>query len=391
MIAKTKKIGGKMLPHALVITRNLPPLVGGMERLVWHIVDELNKSYNVHVVGPFACGPLLPQGTTCNEVPLKPIYRYLLHTFFIVIYRIFCQRPHLVVAGSGLTAPFAWLAARISRTHCVVYLHGLDIEARHPFYRLLWRPFFRHFDCVLVNSHFTQRLAIQIGIPKQRIRVLHPGVTLPDRDDADSQRIGFRARHNLGDIPIMLYVGRITGRKGLAVFCKTILARILEQHPEARTLVVGDDPVNALHRGKGERAHVEAILNENGLMQTVLFLGKIDDHELSAAYFAADILVFPVQQRKNDAEGFGMVAIEAAAHDLPTVAFAAGGVTDAIADDVSGKLITAGDNKAFSEAVINLLRKPFPIRKGKDIRAFAAKFSWPRFGERLRLFCNPRF
>lgn len=27
----------------LIITRNLPPLVGGMERLNWHMADELSK------------------------------------------------------------------------------------------------------------------------------------------------------------------------------------------------------------------------------------------------------------------------------------------------------------------------------------------------------------
>ncbi len=43
-------------PIALVITRNLPPMVGGMERLVWHIVDELRVDYRAHVIGPQGCG-----------------------------------------------------------------------------------------------------------------------------------------------------------------------------------------------------------------------------------------------------------------------------------------------------------------------------------------------
>jgi len=30
---------------ALLITRNLPPLVGGMERLVWHIAAALAQEY----------------------------------------------------------------------------------------------------------------------------------------------------------------------------------------------------------------------------------------------------------------------------------------------------------------------------------------------------------
>jgi phosphatidylinositol alpha-1,6-mannosyltransferase len=119
------------------------------------------------------------------------------------------------------------------------------------------------------------------------------------------------------------------------------------------------------------------------------FLGELaqDDPELGAAYFAADVLVFPVQKRMYDNEGFGMVAIEAAAHGLPTVAFAVGGVTDAVADNVSGRLVAAGDNEAFSRAVIDHLKNTSSLGNG-DITTFAAKFAWPRFGQRLRLLCR---
>ena len=30
-------------PRILLVTRNLPPLVGGMERLNWHMAEELAK------------------------------------------------------------------------------------------------------------------------------------------------------------------------------------------------------------------------------------------------------------------------------------------------------------------------------------------------------------
>ena len=373
----------------MLITRNLPPLVGGMERLVWHLVDELQLNYRVHVVGPSGCGPLLPPGTTFNEVRLRPLSNYLFHTLLVVMRRSLLQRPHLVVAGSGLTSPFAWMAARISRACCVVYLHGLDVEAAHPLYRLLWRPFIRRFDCIVVNSHFTRQLALHIGIPRHRIKVLHPGVSLPDLDDAKYRRLEFRKRYDLGDSPLLLYVGRLTARKGFAVFCAEILPSIIERQPDARVVVIGDEPASALLQEKGERARIEALLALNGLEQRVLFLGELSrkDPQLSAAYFAADVLVFPVQQRQNDNEGFGMVAIEAAAHNLPTVAFSVGGVTDAIADNVSGRLISPGDNQAFAQAVIDLLRLSSSNHK-LDCRSFAARFAWPLFGQQLRDLCK---
>ena len=154
------------------------------------------------------------------------------------------------------------------------------------------------------------------------------------------------------------------------------------------SVVIGDEPTSALLQTKGERARIEEILTINGLKQIVRFLGELaqDDPELTAAYFASDVLVFPVQKRMNDNEGFGMVAIEAAAHGLPTVAFAVGGVTDAVAARASGKLVAAGDNQAFSQAVTDQLKDAF-ARMG-DIIDFAAKFAWPIFGHRLRLLCR---
>ncbi|MCB2147286.1 MAG: glycosyltransferase family 4 protein [Deltaproteobacteria bacterium] len=378
------------LPDALIITRNLPPLVGGMERLVWHIVDELREGYRIHVIGPNGCGAQLPQGVTVTEVPLKPISLYLFRAIIAALREALHRRLHIVFAGSGLTAPFAWIVARLSGANCFVYLHGLDIEARHPLYRLLWRPFFRHFDRIMVNSRFTQQLASGAGIPPEHTTILHPGVQLPDMRDAIRKRIDFRNRHYLDDSPVMLYVGRITARKGLAVFADDILPRIVKQQPNAKLVVIGDEPTSALLQTKGERARIEEILMINGLKQSVRFLGELsqDDPELTAAYFASDVLVFPVQNRMNDNEGFGMVAIEAAAHGLPTVAFAVGGVTDAVADNISGKLVLAGDNYAFSRAVINQLNRASSNRM-HDINEFAAGFAWPLFGQRLRQICQP--
>jgi hypothetical protein len=40
----------KLKKKILFITRNLPPLIGGMERLNWHIIDELSKDYDVLLI-----------------------------------------------------------------------------------------------------------------------------------------------------------------------------------------------------------------------------------------------------------------------------------------------------------------------------------------------------
>lgn len=368
---------------ALLITRNLPPLVGGMERLVWHIADALAQDYHLHVIGPTGCAAHLPAGVSASEILIKPLWRFLFRVKWESIVQAIRRKPSVVFAGSGLTAPFAWLAARLAGAKCVVYLHGLDIEAQHPVYRLLWRPFFKRFDLVFVNSHFTQNLALGAGVSAERLRLLHPGVQLPAMDSAKQQRQAFRQQYNLGERPVLLYVGRITARKGLLPFVRDIFPAILADRPDTQLLVIGDEPTHALHSADSPRQKIAENLSSQGNTERVHFLGEMaqDDPQISQAYFAADVLIFPVQDSPGDNEGFGMVAIEAAAHGLPTVAFNVGGVADAVADGVSGWLIQAGDNAAFVRAVLRLLSEPI---EATAVRDFAHQFNWMAFNAALK-------
>jgi phosphatidylinositol alpha-1,6-mannosyltransferase len=115
----------------------------------------------------------------------------------------------------------------------------------------------------------------------------------------------------------------------------------------------------------------------------VRLLGKFDDATLEAAYFAADAHVFPVLDLPGDVEGFGMVALEAAAHGLPSIAFAVGGVPDAVAEGTTGRLVGARAYGAFSEAIIQALRTPYTEDLVRRCHEHASVFAWPRFEERF--------
>jgi phosphatidylinositol alpha-1,6-mannosyltransferase len=94
--------------------------------------------------------------------------------------------------------------------------------------------------------------------------------------------------------------------------------------------------------------------------------------------------VFPVKDIPGDVEGFGMVALEAAAHGLPTVAFGAGGVPDAVADGVSGSLVPAGDYPQMAACIDRYLAGDWGSVSPASCVAFAEDFAWPGYGERLR-------
>jgi phosphatidylinositol alpha-1,6-mannosyltransferase len=355
-----------------------------MERLIWHVVDALRLDYIVHVVGPSGAGRFLSDDVHAAEVQATTIFSFLLKAGLKALWSVFLHRPTIVFAGSGLVAPIVWLAARLVGSPCVVYLHGLDIKVSHAVYQTCWLPFFRRFDCVIVNSHYTRQLALDAGVLLERITIVHPGVTLPKIEDAAKQALAFRSRYDFDRHPMMLFVGRITERKGLACFAEHILPRIVLELPDAILVVIGGAPVDALQGGKNERSRVETILKKNDLEKNVYFLGHCSDKELGGAYFAADVLVFPVQESESDIEGFGMVALEAAAHGLPTVAFSVGGVPDAVSDGCCGKLISPGANKDFAQAVVEQLCERSKPGCGDECRKFAQKFEWVGFGGKIR-------
>ena len=367
----------------LHITRNLPPLVGGMERLNWHIADELSRRAQVQVVGPRGAAARKPANVELTEVPLRPLPRFLLASAWRALRLAWRQRPDIVLAGSGLTAPAAWLAARVCGARAVTYVHGLDVAVRHPLYRALWHPLLRRMDRVIANSQPTTELVRTLGITEDRIRIVHPGVGLPAAPQPAQALREFRAQHALGDGPLLLSVGRLTERKGLREFVQHALPDIVRQRPDVRLLVLGEAPTDSLLAGVQTRGSIQAVADTAGIGAHVRFLGVITDpQQLACAYENAAIHVFPVRQLPGDPEGFGMVAIEAAAHGLPTVAFATGGIVDAVAEGRSGHLVPPGDYVALSEAILHTLKDGKPHWQA-GAQQFARGFAWPTLGEKL--------
>ena len=370
-------------PRILHITRNLPPLVGGMERLNWHIADELSRYAQVQLIGPSGSAAQRPAAVPVTEVPLRPLPRFLLASAWqaVAVARRF--QPHIVLAGSGLTAPAAWLAARASGAHAHVYLHGLDAAVQHPAYRAVWHPAIRRMDGVIANSQPTAELARNLGVAAEKIHIVHPGVTLPAAPQSAEGLLDFRQRHQLGDRRLLLSVGRLTTRKGLREFVQHALPAIVRAAPDTLLAIVGDAPADSLHASVQTRDSIQAVADAAGISQHLRFLGVITDpQELACAYESASLHIFPVRHLPGDPEGFGMVAIEAAAHGLPTVAFATGGIVDAVAEGQSGHLVAPAHYPALAQAVLQVLAESSGAWQARA-NAFAAQFTWSFIGQKL--------
>lgn len=378
------------MPTILLITRNFPPRWGGMERLNWHIAEELAREFAVVLLAP-------PGATQLSSaIAHRPCALRPWPWFFVDAARQLLRRhamPHrvdVVLAGSGVTAPLAWWAARRYDCPALSYLHGLDIAFAHPLYRMLWLPCLRRMDSLIANSHATAQIAVQRGIAREKIHIIHPGTAQIAPDPTARQR--FRSHHGWTEHLLLLAAGRLTPRKGLAEFIRCALPAIVRAHPTCLLLVAGEPPHAALHAAPVAISQLQQLAMEAGVGQHLVFLGRLEGAALSEAYHAADLHVFPVRSLANDPEGFGMVAIEAAAHGLPTLAFATGGVVDAVAHEVSGWLCPPHDYEALARQAIAYLERVQRHDPSLDLlrarcRDFAARFAWPRFGEQLRRHC----
>jgi len=367
----------------LIVTRNLPPLVGGMERLNWHMAQELSGRGEVHVVGPQGAAALCPPGVQCTEVPLQPLWKFLACSTAKALCVARSWKPDRVLAGSGLTAPAAWLSARAAGSRASVYLHGLDAAVRHPIYQAVWHPVIRRMDNVIVNSRPTADLARAIGVDPQRVSVVHPGVQLPHKPQPSHVLSDFRKRHGLGDARILLSIGRLTTRKGLREFVEQALPAIVRERPDTLLLVIGDAPASSLYATHQTQASIQAVADAAGIGRHLKFLGVITNpSELASAYECASLHVFPVRCIPGDPEGFGMVAIEAAAHGVPTIAFATGGVVDAVSQGQSGALVAPDDYAGLAREVLAALERG-PDAWHSGAVNFARQFAWPMFGAQL--------
>src|SRR5690554_3460496 len=365
----------------LIVTRNLPPLVDGMERLNWHMADELSKYAEVKVIGPQGSAATKPEHVSLTEAPLKPLPLFLLITLFKTLLLAMHWKPDVILAGSGLTAPIAWLVSKLCRARSAAYLHGFDITVENKLYEHLWMPILNKIDRIIVNSTPTKKLACAAGIPERKISIVYPGVSLPEAPQPIRRIQAFKEQHGLTDKKILLSVGRLTTRKGLREFVELALPSIVEAEPDTMLLVIGGPPKNSLGAGVQTIESIQAQAQRSGVAAHIKFLGVITDKTLLAvAYEAADVHVFPVRHIPDDPEGFGMVAIEAAAHGLQTVAFATGGIVDAVRHGESGYLVGNNNYTELSSRVIELLNKPL---NKKNTSNFAQSFAWIQLGNNI--------
>jgi phosphatidylinositol alpha-1,6-mannosyltransferase len=345
-----------------------------MERLVYRLYGGLIENHEVSLLGPSGCEDFVASASDVKSTIISPTPIFLLATFVKGIYaRVSKGATDIVMGGSGLVGPVVILLAKISGAKSILLLHGLDIIADSRIYQWVFVPFLKHADLVICNSKNTARLAAEHGVAKDNIVIVNPGV---DMNVVHTPHDLAKQQLDLEGKTVLLSVGRLMPRKGLAEFVEYCFVNLAASDRDLILLVAGSEPSNALNRPKESvLARIEAAIAKQGVSEQVKLLGHADDDNLAVLYAAADAFVFPLIEMRGDVEGFGMVAVEAAVHGTPTVAFDCGGVSDAVVEGVNGALVDTGDYAGFGDAITRVVRGDMR----DSAREFARQFSWDSY------------
>ena len=224
---------------------------------------------------------------------------------------------------------------------------------------------------VLADSQATKDDLVELfGVPAGKIDVLPGGVDArfgPIRDPAALAAV--RARYDLGDGPIILYVGTIQPRKNYERLIRAF-AQVI-----GRRWKTGSDPMGDVNLviagGKGwmfddifaEVAHL-------GLERRVRFTGFVDDADLPALYSAATIFAYVSLY-----ECFGLPVLEAMACGAPVIGSSVSSIPEIIGD--AGLLVDPMDVDAIAAGLLGLL-KDLSARDAymRDGLRRASKFTW---------------
>jgi L-malate glycosyltransferase len=146
-----------------------------------------------------------------------------------------------------------------------------------------------------------------------------------------------------------------------------VFARVLAARP-AKLLLVGDGP---------ERHAAESLGRELGTRDHTHFLGKVTDVE--RVYRLADVVLLV-----SETESFGLAALEAMAAGVPVVASDAGGLSEVVADGVSGFLHAVGDVEGMARSVLRIVEDPAEHARLRaaalgEAARFAAEAIVPRY------------
>jgi phosphatidyl-myo-inositol dimannoside synthase len=369
------------VPDTLLVTNDYPPRVGGIQRTL----EALWKHLPPERVSVFCPGWEGASGYDAAQPYriLRQPERVLLPTPQIAArVEAAVEEVGAEVVLFGASYPLAAIGPRLAArgTPYLAAAHGFEywLSLMPGSHTLMRYATSRASRVPVMCSAFIAR-TVRTAVPKRvPVSVLYPGADLTvfrtDLETAD-----LRARHGIGDRPLVVCVSRLVARKGQDMLIRSI-ADVQRKVPGAALMIVGGGPYEDTLRELAAGAPVDS----------VYFSGQVSEEDLPRYYAMGDVFAMPCRTRLGglEVEGWGNVFIEAAACARPVVVGDSGGAREALVDGETGILVDGRSVRAVGDAVARLLGDPDLARgMGEAGRTRVERaHTWPRIAETLALW-----
>jgi phosphatidyl-myo-inositol dimannoside synthase len=378
-----------MIP-TLVLSENFLPDCGGTITWIVQTYRRYHPAEVVLVTGEHGDTRLLDNTLpfTIERIPMSmpewdPTVPASLWRYLCILRHVLCscRRQQIRQVHSFKVLPeglIAWCVHLLTGRPYLLYAHGEEVLISLSSRKLGWLipRLYNDAGAIIANSSETKGLLEGIGVCSKKIHVIHPGVEATVFQPGDDVARATRQRHNLGQSPVLLTLGRLQRRKGQDMVIQA-LPRIAKSFPDVKYVIVGAGE---------EYDFLQRLAREVGVQDKVIFVGQIDSDEQAAYYAACDVFLMPNRQIGADIEGFGIVFLEAGAAGKPVIGGRSGGTGEAIQDGVTGIRVDGENVDAISAAVIDLLSDSRKARAmGERARQWVeSEFNWESIVDRTR-------
>ena len=208
--------------------------------------------------------------------------------------------------------------------HCFSFI----MDTKHwkkQIYIFIERILSKQTDCIIANSNYEYKCAVEAGIKKEQIKVIYNAVSLDGQVISDNVK-KLKERMTWQDKINILFVGRFDRQKGY-----DHLLNVIKKADSSKYVfnVIGDSVHDV----------IEKVEKEN-----VIYYGWVDNKELPAYFCANDVLLMPSRW-----ESFGLVAVEAQLYGLPVIANNVASLPEVISDGLTGMLVNFEDTNKVVE------------------------------------------
>ena len=349
----------------LILTRNFPPEIGGIQNLMYGLTKSLSKLNIVKVFADYHENYLGFDNNVNFSIEriggpkLLRKYRksYLINEFIKNNKNVSC-----IIADH-------WKSLELINTSkkkiCLIHSKEINHEKGSRQNKRL-TDILNNVDHVISNSIFTKNLAINMGVNENKIDVINPGVDAVkeiSKKDLDQAEKIFNGKSNR-----LITVSRFDKRKNHE---KVIMAirNLKELYPNIIYICIGYGD---------EEENLKKLVNELNLNNHVIFLKNVETELKNALIFKSNIFVMPSIIHNKSVEGFGIAYIEAAQYGIPSIGGKDGGASDAILHEKTGLICDGNNLEEIYSSIDKMLKNHKYKEYGEEAKKFSENFYWDK-------------